>query len=57
MGGCCQYGLAALQSSILDVDLKVYIGTVASIVVTITNSVLQYFLIVSAKWERMNTET
>lgn len=55
IGGGCQYGLALWQTVIEDPTAKVLIGTVASITVTITNTVLQFFLVYSTKWERVGT--
>jgi hypothetical protein len=55
IGGGCQYGLAVWQTIIEDSTTKVLVGTIASITVTVTNAILQQFLIYSTKWERMGT--
>ena len=45
VGGFAQYGLALMQRDIKDDTRRILISTLASIVVTITNLILQYFLI------------
>lgn len=48
-GGACQYALALWQSNIDDANTKVYIGTFASILVTITNAILSIWLVSATK--------
>lgn len=57
LGGFAQYGIALVQKDIEDDTKRILLGTLASIVVTITNLFLQYFLIYTTYWERMNTVT
>jgi hypothetical protein len=49
-GGFAQYGLALMQRDITDNTRRILVGTLASIVVTITNLILQYFLIYTTFW-------
>jgi hypothetical protein len=49
-GGMAQYGLAIMQRDVEDDRKKILVGTVASVVVSITNLILQYFLIYSTFW-------
>ena len=50
VGGFAQYGLALMQRDITDDTRRILIGTLASVVVTITNLILQYFLIYTTFW-------
>lgn len=57
-GGFAQYGLALMQKEFKNDDTKrILVGTLASVVVSITNLILQYFLIYTTFWERMATIT
>lgn len=49
-GGSAQYGLALVQKDFDDDNKRILIGTLASVVVTITNLILQYFLIYTTYW-------
>jgi hypothetical protein len=50
VGGFAQYGLALMQKDITNDMRRILIGTLASVVVTITNLILQYFLIYTTFW-------
>lgn len=52
-----QYGLALMQRDVVDDTKRILVGTLASVSVTITNLILQYFLIYTTFWEKMNTMT
>lgn len=56
-GGLAQYGIALIQKDLGDDTRRIFVGTFASVIVTITNLFLQYFLIYTTYWERMNTVT
>lgn len=56
-GGLAQYGIALVQKNLEDDTRRIFVGTFASVIVTITNLLLQYFLIYTTYWERMNTVT
>lgn len=56
-GGLAQYGIALIQKDLADDTRRIFVGTFASVIVTITNLFLQYFLIYTTYWERMNTVT
>jgi hypothetical protein len=56
-GGALQYGLAVLQTDQTDESIKTYLGTASSIVVALTNGILQTFLVKTTFYERMNTMT
>lgn len=56
-GGLAQYGIALIQKDLENDTGRIFIGTLASVIVTITNLLLQYFLIYTTYWERMNTVT
>lgn len=49
-GGLAQYGIALIQKDITEDTKRILIGTLASVVVTITNLILQYFLIYTTYW-------
>jgi hypothetical protein len=49
-GGASQYGLAVWQTDIEDPTDKFLIGTIASVCVIISNTILTIFLDYTTKW-------
>jgi len=49
-GGLAQYGIALLQKDVVNDNKRILFGTLSSVVVTIFNLFLQYFLIFTTYW-------
>lgn len=56
-GGVGQYGLALVQKEVADDTLRILVGTLISVLVTITNLILEYFLMYTTYLEKMKTVT
>ncbi len=56
-GGAAQYALALLQRQVTEASANILVGTAASFLVTFTNLLLQYYLVYSTMWEKMDTMT